>query len=788
MTTKLSKPREMLKKIEAERSSASDGPSVEELEAKKRDQHRIAGLAMGAIRQFKIAYLLPHSPQDLSEASPFGWYTPGLLQSARALVLAAGLPADIREPFASPHYQLIFRLNRSIWPLITPIQSNSLGEALGVIGTPFVVLLTSEPVAASDTDKLVSASALPLLHASSVPGPGRTSFQALTLSKLFQHVRRVLDQLSPLAEWEGFVKDAKRVIYGAPQRKARRHPLKASHHNVTAPNETALEAFGWYVTPGRPFSERFGDARSPQIYVDRIVRSADAVSEFRKGLLEDVHPGLTDYRYILAVTSVYWGHQRNISERVAAAPEQLRPALKKTLRRIAHPTTYYDELGPEDAGLRGSPVYHMLQEIRGRELKAFTASLASLAAGSLAPVLRLEPKVGNLRKEIGLLCQTVRNSAGPHHQWKASRIGRELGEKMRTLIAPEFLQRIEAPELNDHVEGMKLVCDAPLELLRIGGLALSLRFDTSRISPLPGNLSHQICAAPPIFLPLETFSTVLVLRSFATTDPVRPIFESAIHIMARQGTSTRVAYRFVDVSSPDDVVNAVSSFQGAVLVFDCHGSVDRSTGIGTLIIGGRPLDIWSLRKSCQLPPIVMFSACDTQPLDGAHGSVATAAFALGARAVLATTLPINAVQASIFNARMLLRLQEYVPVATRTRAVMTWREVTAGMLRMTYVIEAMMRLERFAGYPLEGVPRENVQFASTNAISARSARWHDVFVDAISSEASIEVSRVRRDLDRWCAFMDTHKYVQLGSPENVMIISGRLSNPGEEARDADGVH
>jgi hypothetical protein len=742
----------------------------------------MSGLAAGAIRQFKIAYLLPHTPQDLGQASPFGWYTPGLLQSAEALVHASGLPADIREPFASSNHQLIFRLNRSIWPLVAPIQTDAVAEALAFLGTPFIVLLTSEPIAALAMDEVVSASALPILHASSVPGAGRTAFQALTLPHLFQHVRRVLDQLASSVEWEGFVRSARRVMSEAPQRKALRHPLKASHHNLTIPNETALSAFGWYLTPGKPFSAPYGDIRSPQVYIDRIVRSADAVSKLRENLLRDVHPGLIDFRYILAVTSVEWGHLRNISERVAAAPEKLRPALKKALRQIVHPTTYYHELGSDDKELLRSGAYHILHGERAQELKAFTASLTGLAAASLAPVLRLEPKVGLVRKEIGLLCQTARASAGPHYQWKTSRLGRQLGEKLRSLIAPEFLERIEAPESDGHIEGMKLVCDAPLELLRTGGLALSLRFDTSRISPLPGNLSHHICSLPPIFLPLRAFSEVLVVRSFATTDPVRPVFERAIQLITAEIASSSVAYRFIDVSTADEVVSAVSSFDGAVIVFDCHGRVDRSTGIGTLIVGGRPLDIWSLRQSCHLPPIVMFSACDTQPLDGSRGSVATAAFALGARAVLATTLPIGAVHAAIFNARMLLRLQEYLPVATRTRPVMAWREVTSGMLRMTYVVEATRRLVRFAGYALDGTARENVQFASTNAISARSARWHDAFVDAISSEVGVDESTVRRDLDRWCAFMDTHKYVQLGSPENVMIISGGLPDAVETLR------
>src|SRR5215472_9397067 len=47
--------------------------------------------------RWKIHYLIPHEPQDLANASLFGWYTAGLHAAAGPLITAATLPADIRD-------------------------------------------------------------------------------------------------------------------------------------------------------------------------------------------------------------------------------------------------------------------------------------------------------------------------------------------------------------------------------------------------------------------------------------------------------------------------------------------------------------------------------------------------------------------------------------------------------------------------------------------------------------------------------------------------------------------
>jgi hypothetical protein len=59
---------------------------------------------------------------------------------------------------------------------------------------------------------------------------------------------------------------------------------------------------------------------------------------------------------------------------------------------------------------------------------------------------------------------------------------------------------------------------------------------------------------------------------------------------------------------------------------------------------------------------------------------------------------------------------------------------------------------------------------SNTAINARRADWFDCFIGAISVETSISVEDIHGLVSRWASITDALKYVQLGSPENIVIL------------------
>jgi len=723
-------------------------------------------------RRFKICYFIPHSDQDLRNASPLGWYTPGLHEAAGPIRLASSLPVDIREPYAQTDSILLNRLLRRIWPFIIPIELDAVRDIAPIADMPFQVYLTNNSAVADALDDILGKLSLPVLHASSETGANRIPFEALTSERVSSYVRKVLDVLGEDPSWEGLVKQARRVMSESPQRKVRKHHLPLGLHNVVAPNELALMAFGWRFVRVQRISEPVGRSDTdPQVYVDRICASADAVSAERERLLTNYPPGLIDYRCVLAVASMYWGHFENWRSRIQSAEPKVRKMLKHALAAAVQAETYFDRLELDSQGRpEGGPLYAALTQQRAADMSSFTAALSMIATASLAPVLRLEPRLNAVRGDLRTLAHCVRTEASHNFVWKTSRLTGALGRKMRDLINPSFLERIDAPEQGGRIEGMKLISDLPLELLPTGGLPLGLRYDVSRLPPVPGNLFVQECMMPPAMLPLRAFDDVLVVRSFKSNDPLRGMLAAAIEGMYESGGIEHVRYRFVDVETVDQFVRALNEFEGAILVFDGHGTVDKATGVGSLVIGDEVLDAWAIRKECQMPPIVMFSACDTQPIDGSHGSVATAAFVLGARAVLATMFPIYGVRAAVFNARMLLRIDQFIPIALKYRPLMTWREVVSGMLRMSHSLEVLRQVNRLARLGLTRKQMDEVQLCANESINARHAGWYEVFIEKLAELSGRSRTRIVDDIGRWAGLTDAMKYIQLGNPESIVIV------------------
>jgi hypothetical protein len=739
------------------------------------DDAQKAYAAVSAMEQaYKVAYLLPHEEQDLEKSSPMGWYSAAIHEAAGPVRLACMLPADIRELFTPLDQVLMYRLLGLISPTIVPVQLDAFSQALPFVPMPFKVVMTTNPGVADAVDGLIADSPLPVLHASTIAGTSRTPFESLNIAGLANYVRRTLEAMMRDPKQADIARQIRRAIAGSPQRKQKKHWLALGMHNLTAPNELALSSFGWKFVRQDPISVPISDPEEGRDlrYVDRICKAADAVFEERRALTSKLRDGLIDSRYVIAVASMYWGHYakwRDYSK--SANTADLRKQIKLALVDTVQAQTYFGNIQVDESRRPAmGKVYMLMRQFYAADMSAFTSGLSMLSSATLVPVLRLEPRLNQIRGDMKILAHCVRAEARRNHNWKVSRLTTALGVRMRSLINPEFLKRIDAPEPGDRIEGMKLVSDLPLELLPTQGLPLGLRFDTSRLPPVPGNMFWQECMLPPRLIPLSAFDEILVVRSFQPTDPLRNYLERAITTVARPGRVDRIRYRFVDVETEAEFIAAIKSYQGAVFIFDGHGTYDPELGMGSLVVGSKPLSVWNMRREVTLPPIVMFSACDTQPIDGSHSSVATAAFALGAHAVLGTLFPIDGFQAAVFNARLLLRLNQFLPIALKIQPQVTWRSVVSGMLRMTYATEVSRSLNRALRMNLDAKVLARLQMASNTAINSGYAGWHRVFLEQLAQVAGRSADDIAKGIQQHCALPDSAKYVQLGNPERVIIV------------------
>lgn len=774
----MSSPRKKKKK----RNSRNKKSNVTS-EAIQHDKKRLSKRGIDAFNflastdpRFKIVYLIPHHPQELDRFSFFAWYSPALLETARLLMRAATLPADIREIVSSPSNIILHRLMRRIWPNIIPIELDALFSAKDMLKGPFRVFLSNDESVAKEVDRFILQSGWPCLHVSSIESPERIALDDFDLNILLAYCQRVVLAMPATAEWRTFAETAWDEIGDKVPRSPKRHHLRRGLHNVTTPNELALEAFGWTLSQVEPISKELTPGLpNPQRYVDRICLSARTVSDARAELTKNYKRSMMDYRYIVAIQGIYWGHFNEWQKLILKAKSDDQDVIRLTYKAAVNATTYFDTINTEaqEKGILDNEMFRVFQSTRSAEALAFTAGLTILASASLAPVLRLEPKLNRVRGDLKQIAKCDR--AHSHHQfdWKISRLTRKLGEKMLTLIDPKFLALLEKPEDFGIIEGIKLVTDLPLELMPVGQLPLSMRFDTSRVAPMPGNLYLMNCIMPPVVITLEEFREILIVRSFGQDDPLRDMIAKAIDAsqeLEQTLATFNVKIRLVDVSTEDEFVDALNHYSGALMIFDGHGSSSNNIGAGTIVIGGKEIDAWQLKKRCSVPPIVVFSACDTQPLDGSHSSVATAAFTLGARTVLGTMLPVNGKKAAMFIGRLLFRIMELLPIATKHSLKLTWRDVISGMLRMSYATEVMMLLKKNGGAAYQGLNFDDAQFVANREINARNPKWYDMFRNELSRLTQISVEIIDHDIAKWASMTDSMKYVQLGNPESIIIV------------------
>jgi hypothetical protein len=741
-----------------------------------------ARMAIGDDRM-KFAYFIPHPPQDLNDASFFGFYTPGIHASEGMLLAASTLPADIREPFTSPAIVLKFRLLRMLWRTVIPVGIKSLRAlTLSELVQPvplFRVILTNNVQIAEEVDKLGFADGLPFLHVSPVQGANRISPEQLSAASLVSFANSVLAHLDREPKYQKFVAWARESIAGDTLRRPKRHPMGSAMHNVTSPNEAALTSFGWVfdrATALVPEGRLPPDARR---YISRICSLADDVTVRRAALMRtgNVPASVCDWVYIVTVPSIHWGHYKSGKENAERLSKAKFLAARMIYEAAVKQTSYFDRYETPSKGigrdLINAPEFRWLLGTRAQDQRCYTAGLALLASQTLAPVLRIEPKVNQVRGNLRELAVSVRAGNGGSPQLKASRLARSIAEKLRGLVDGQFLNRLDRYQGKGTIQGMKLVADLPLEWLPIGGLPLMLRYDVSRIPLLPGNIFIQHCVRPPVLVYSEAFAKVLVIRSFRADDPLRGVLERAITRILESSENTTTQVTFRDVTTRGELLAAIKSCEGAMLILDCHGGYNEQTGVGTIVVGGDPVEVWDLREECDFPPIVIFSACDTHPIDGSHGSVANAAFVLGAVSVLGTVLPIRADTAAMFIGRLIFRISEFIPEALKFRNLLTWREVISGMIRMAYTTEVRRILTGQAGWVLRPGGEDRVQYAANMAINNRASDWFDRFVSAMAVEAERKEPEVRAAIARWASLTDSLKYVQLGSPENIVIVPGQ---------------
>lgn len=526
-------------------------------------------------------------------------------------------------------------------------------------------------------------------------------------------------------------------------------------HNIVTPNVMALEGAGQRFENNGPFVGEMNDAK----YVAAIARSARAVLD-RRSKIEFVdafrkEPPGPDI--IVTAPSVYSAMQSSSPIR-PEAPEAVRMLIRMFQRQDGY---FVRTKGQRLADVLQSEEAKMLLRIRAFEQKVHTFAVGLKAASSLAATIRLPASVNRGGGALRHLATHSRH--GTRNEVKLRRLFAAVQKHYAKVVASDLLDLIGSSKT-----GIKLVTDAPLEWLPIRDLPLSLRYDVSRICSTPGNLMIGELVTPQLLKrSYKAYQDVLIVSALPDSDPIADLLDRALRATSPLW-SGKIRLTRSKVRTRKEFIDALNSFSGGIFIFDGHGVPGTPEEPGGLMIGDELLDVWSLRNEVRMPPVVILSACDTLPIDASHASAANGFLAVGARTVVGTLLPIDARSAAAFIARLMHRLADYLPAAFEIFGrALRWTEIISGMLRMQLLTDL---LSPFAtdGTLTEEQLRE-LHARGNLAINMLEPDWFEIAIDAVSVRTGMSVADVRRRFCDTIPTSDAVRYVQLGSPETLIL-------------------
>ena len=705
-----------------------------------------------------IRYLVVIADDDPAEASPLQGFSRGITGVDELVRSLINLPADVLE-CALPEPVLSGRRVNGVasWNW-TPAALYALERLTVAPEAPFWVMMTSDAKVANRVDRWIARQRYKPLHISEKRGAARLDARTVEPDDLRDHFRALLAQIAtnepdiePGFATEGLAK------WG--QRPAHDYPTPVPGHNVTVPNVMALQGIGFRFIDSGPVIHQ-----DPADYQRWIAETANAVLDERRRSYRApalrTTPAQPDL-YLTAPALYAHVYEGGFDFPNDEHGRSARDVLQMMQRQTGYKLT---GAGPVWARAFESPMAQALIAMRRAETQIQVAAASIAAAGTLAATLRLPPGVNRAHGTV----RQMANHARSEKVKPAAKLVKTFADVQKRLdeaVGPELGAVIARSQT-----GVKLVTDVPLEWLPVGNLPLMLRKDVSRITATPGNLQIGMLARSNlIHLSADAFRQILVISAIDPKDPIADLLTNSLDSWS-DAYQSKITLRIVRVQTRAAFIEAVNSFSGAVMIFDGHGHHDQASGQATLRIGREDISIWDLRSEIHVPPIVVLSACDTQAADRSHATTANGFLAAGAVAVVASLLPLRAVDAAVFTARLVWRIAEFLPAVTgpQGRAVL-WSEVMAGMFRLQLVFDLLMPLLKAGTITFEQYSAMNI--AAIVATTNQDPHWWDDTLSALGQILGESDAALARRSTRVIATSDAIRYTQVGNPELIVIKS-----------------
>jgi hypothetical protein len=546
-------------------------------------------------------------------------------------------------------------------------------------------------------------------------------------------------------------------------------------HATIVPNLTALHALGFDGMVHGPF-DNIASGNKP--YLEQIIRTTHSLLAERRAV--DISKVERDFPpspvlNLFSPSMMPAALELHLPDSV---PREEKRAFQQALKLLSSQTGYnlqakLPSASPAVGHESEPPVLHPLLRVRARELRLSTECMASLAAADLSATLRMPNDVNRTAGAAQLFASHHRSDSNkPQKRLSAFR---QMQNRLKAAVPPELVQTIK-----DTHGAIRIVADAHLEWLDIDGLPLCIRRDASRIPVTPGNLFAGLVTGQPLLrLFPEAFSKVLVISAFDRTDPIQGMFETACAAFEPEWQDS-IRVEFVKVACEEDLLAALNSFDGPLAMFDGHGS-HQPDHPAVLHLQDTQCDVWQLSGKVRVPPIIVLSACDTHAASRNHATTVNGFLSLGARAVLGSVFPLEAIAAAVFAARLLYRVSTFVPAAVGVRdRALTWTEVVSGMLRMQLLTDFLRQLER--KNLIDHATYIEVHEYGNFAINSEALDPFGEVIAMLEAKGRLAAG-VRRELDTAVACSSVISYLNVGRPETILLDTPRRMAKSIRPRD-----
>lgn len=538
--------------------------------------------------------------------------------------------------------------------------------------------------------------------------------------------------------------------------------FKKRYHGVTIPNELLYESLGFdfeEYEPLKPDVNPDASYRSIKILVDSLVQrlsNAENISITKSSLI--VY-STAMFSYLYNVNHHYWNQILRATKEKA-----VREAIKNGLVRNQFYSGFSMKFDGHPKKILEDKLFQGISFIRKAELKLTNFGITLLTLENNCPAVRLPNAVNQQITKLRHI-EELSKRDDKKGEFLLQKEVNKLSDLIISSIPPELVSYLEEPPTD-----MKLCLDFPLEWVRFNKIPLMFQTEVSRLAVTPGNifLQHASISTQMIFTE-EKLRDILVIRSFNETDPLKYHLERAIEHYADANKDQSLNVKIVDVQTRDELIRSVNSYEGIIVVFDCHGNHGGLEDSGWFCIGEEKVDTWTLAAIARIPPIVILSACLTHPIGGSHASIANGLLRSGALTVIGTFLPVNSVKSSIFVARILFRINSFLPAIKKLNITsVTWRTLISDFLKMSYTTDILRHfLDVKNLITLEDY--KEIHIDTNTSINYKKLDWFQSLISQISLKSKIKVNDIETIVREELALTETMYYVQLGSPENIVI-------------------